>query len=165
MELIILLALCGQTQDQLTQQHEEITGRWAQLFQSSPTYNPDTKLYSFPEPPTLGHESFHQIPPEKRTVEDGRAQFLREKWLAQNLVDERTTDPRRVQTIKRELAALSTKEVLNIQKELDRRRRIAATQYFSRKAEYNRRVRNYYRPRPHFYYWWGPRGYRFQYGR
>lgn len=174
-QLIILLALCGQTQDQLRQQHEEITARWAQ--QMSPTYNPETKLYSFPEPtPTQGNEQYHQPtqgwsvpePDEERTtqqkINDGRAQFLREKWLTQTLVTEKTTDPYRIQSIKDQLSLLSSKEVLDIQKELDRRSRIRATQYFSRKAEYNRRVRDYYRPRPYFYYWWGPRGYTFRYG-
>lgn len=164
-QLIILLALCGQVEQDAakgladewraiwTERKAQEKQRQEQPYES--TLNPP-RGWSVPEPD------------EERTtrqkIDDGRAQYLRQKWLTQTLVTERTTDPYRIQHIKDELSLLSSKEVLNIQKELDRRSRIQAARYFSRKAEYNRRVRNYYRPRPYFYYWWGPRGYTFRYG-
>lgn len=91
----------------------------------------------------------------RQMLDDGKSQRLREEWLSQWIVSNQNIGTSSVYEQRRKLEALSTKEVLNIEKEINRRKRLYASQL----AKYNRAARaryNYYhRPVPYFYWRYG----------
>jgi hypothetical protein len=96
----------------------------------------------------------------RQKLDNGKAQRLREKWLSQWIVQNRNIDQYAVYQQRQRLEMLSTKDILNIEKELNRQARL----YASRRAAYNRRVREANRPKPYYYWYASPRGFRWYYG-
>jgi hypothetical protein len=88
----------------------------------------------------------------RQRLDDNKAQRLREEWLSQWIVQNRNIDPQTVYNQRYMLESLSTKEVLNIEKEMNRRKRLYASQL----AKRNRAIRERYRPRQYFYWRWSP---------
>jgi len=118
-------------------------------------------------PATLGHPV---IPPdyepkapknyepsqEQRDIykrrEESKAQSLRDKWMAQWIVQNQNISPSDIKRQRDMLEALSTKDLLNVEKEMNRR----ASRYMSQKAKYAARVAAANRPRPYYYWRYSP---------
>lgn len=118
--------------------------------------------YKPPEPPSPAKmEAIAERQRELRQrLDDNKAQRLREEWLSQWIVSNGNISSPDVYEQRRKLEALSTKDILNIEKEINRRKKL----YASRLAKYNRAQRAQYQVRPYFYWYVTPYGYRWYYG-